>query len=130
MNPEIEKQIVSLIEAAKQTCSDTVSFITQQAPDVIAQLIRWKICEGVFFAVFGAALLGAAFKLFRVTYKSHKAGDADDVVWVPAGMAIVAMSIGGVVAACNGVTQAVKATIAPKVLILEMVTDAVRPDNK
>lgn len=123
MTPEIEKQIVSLIEAAKQTGNDAASFIAQQAPDVIAQLIRWKIGEGILEAVVGVALVWAGLKLFRLTWKKQKDGDIDEIVWAPAGIAVAVMCIGGFIAAYDGATQTAKATLAPKVLILETIAD-------
>jgi hypothetical protein len=126
MTPEIEKQIVSLIEAAKQTGNDAASFIAQQAPDVIAQLIRWKIGEGIIGVVIGVALMWAALKLFRLTWKKQQEGDIDEIVWAPAGIAVAVMCIGGFALAYDGVTQTAKATLAPKVLILETVADLAR----
>ena len=125
MTPEIEKTIVSLIEAAKQAGSDASSFIAQQAPDVIAQLVRWKITEGIIeFALGGVALWGA-YKIIRVTVKKVSAG-VDDIVWVPVSLAVILLSIGGAVAFCEGTMQTAKATLAPKVLILETVANLTR----
>jgi hypothetical protein len=124
MTPEIEKQIVSLIEAAKQTGNDAASFIAQQAPDVIAQLVRWKIAEGIFETVLGVALVWCGVKLFRLVYRKQQEGEIkEEIIWLPTGLAVAAMCIGGFVAAYNGATQTAKATIAPKVLILETIAN-------
>lgn len=124
MTPEIEKEIVSLIEAAKQTGSDAASFISQQAPDVIAQLIRWKIGEGIVQIIVGVALVWCGVWLFRLVYKKQDEGEiTDEVIWVPAGIAVAVMCIGGFIAAYDGVTQTAKATLAPKVLILETIAN-------
>ena len=125
MTPEIEKTIVSLIEAAKQAGSDASSFIAQQAPDVIAQLVRWKIAEGIIEFVLGGLALWGAYKIFRVTVKKVSDG-MDESVWIASGLAVLALSIGGAVAFCEGTMQTAKATLAPKVLILETVANLTR----
>lgn len=122
MTPEIEKQITSLIEAAKQTGSDAASFISQQAPDVIAQLIRWKIAGGVFDTIVGVVLMWAGYKLFRVTWNKSESGDLEEEAWIPVGIAVLAMCLFGFFCAYFGVSQAGKACLAPKVLVLETIT--------
>jgi hypothetical protein len=123
MTPEIEKQIVSLIEAAKQAGSDASSFIAAQAPDVILQLVRWKICEGVIMSVLGVAALWSTVKLFKLTWRKVEDEHVDEYIWIPSGLALFILSLGGCILAYDGITQTAKAIFAPKVLIIEMVVD-------
>jgi hypothetical protein len=125
MTPEIEKEIVLLIKAAKEAGSDAAAFIGQQAPDVIAQLVRWNVGMGIIELVFGLVILVGAYKLFMVTYRKVDDG-MDDIVWVPAGVLIGIAIVAGPCLAYSGAITATKAVLAPKVLVIEAISNLAR----
>ncbi len=61
------------------------------------------------------------YGVVRLTWKKHQEGDVAEIVWIPVGIAVAVMRIGGFALAYDGVTQTAKVTLAPKVLILETV---------
>lgn len=127
MNPELEKQVVSLVEAAKRTGSDVASFIQQQAPDVVEQLIRWKIIQGAVGVITGCAMLYAAWVLFWKV-KAYVQADSyhRDVAWIPASIGIALLVGFGAASASLSLDQALQAAFAPKVFLLEYVAHLVK----
>jgi hypothetical protein len=121
MSPEIKTELVSLIAAAKEAGSDAASFIAAQAPDVLSQLVHWKIAEGVAYAAIGCALF---YLLYRLLAKLKETKNTDVEVVCAVGGLFVGL------AACAffylGTTQVIQALVAPKILILETIADLVR----
>lgn len=125
MTPELEKQVASLIEAAKQTGSDVASFVQQQAPELMEQIVAWKFYDAVYWSsigvgvgVLGAVLLGLSGLLAK------KTDDAD--WWGPGFTCFVACGALGAVIFCNNINDAIKAKVAPKLVAIEAISELVK----
>lgn len=116
MTPEIEKQIVSLIEAAKQAGSDATAFIAQQAPDTIQQMLAWETTKAA-----SCGLVTLTLVLFFLWGGRKLTQLSDRCDYPPPAFSY---ALAGVMALfLVGFTmRVVKIQIAPKVVILEQVT--------
>lgn len=122
MSPELEKEIISLAESARRAGSDAASFIAQQAPDVLDQLIKWQIASGLAQAAAGVGGL-IVFGLIFIHSKKWVTKTKDVDCWMPAillGILIVPFSCAAI---WCGSLKALKANIAPKVIVMEALTD-------
>ncbi len=119
MTPELEKQIVSLIEAAKQSGSDAAAFIAQQAPDAIQQMLAWETAKAA-----SCGLVALALVIFFL-WGGRKLTKLKDDDYPPAAFSY---ALAGLIALfLVGFTmRVVKIQIAPKVVILETVADLAR----
>ena len=128
MNADLQEQIASLIEAAKRAGSDSATFIQAQAPDVVAQLVRWKIAEGALTAIGGAILLFVAFKIYQGICNWMKGRDWTDhpELMLPVLFLFCPSLIGGAVLFSNGLLQSAEAIVAPKIVILETISSLVK----
>lgn len=121
MTPELEKQIASLIEAARSAGSDAATFIGQQAPEVIQQMLMWEFikwcCLSIcIFAAIGGCLL--AIKKLKELENDEYGIYPPPAVAILAAVALAPFAIGSAL-------EAVKIKVAPKVVIMEKVKELV-----
>lgn len=128
MNPETDKQLASLIEAAKQTGSDVASFIQQQAPELCEQIVAWNTWSGIVTAAIGAVFAATGSLALRQAVRCLRRGDpycVADVGFVAGGFTLcVGLVIGGL-----GVAKVIKSNVAPKVVVMEAITKALNPSK-
>lgn len=136
MNIEIEKQIASIIEAAKSTGTDAVDFIKKQSPDYFKQLIKWYVWDGALDIIEGMVWLVAAIiasvTILPPVYHWWQAADKDKPAFLGFFLVVailLAVGICSVYSVTGGITQIIKAKIAPKVMIMDAIKDAVRGDD-
>ena len=136
MNAEIEKQIASIIEAAKSTGTDAVDFIKKQSPDYFAQLIKWYVWDGALDIIKGIGWLVASIicaeMILPPVYHWWQATDKDQPA-ILGFLLTVAILVGvGICSVCSvtgGITQIIKAKIAPKVIIMDAIKSALKRDT-
>lgn len=121
MTPEIDKQLASLIEAAKQAGSDAASFIQQQAPEVVEQLLRWQAVKSGCVAAFFAALT-----ILFVKYAINRSKDEDEYSFEPPWQVVAVFA--GILAlgSAAGVLGVLKVFIAPNLVIIEKISDILK----
>ena len=119
--------------ASKDAIHKSVDFVVAQAPDVVAQFLKWKLCEAIihFFilALIGCIFFYLAYRCYVYTKTASKTDGYRDVMdsfsigvlwkWIFSGLAAIIMLIS------IGTTfpTIVKIAIAPKVYVLEYVVD-------
>jgi hypothetical protein len=64
-----DEQLASLIEQAKNTGTDIITFVQQQAPDVCDQIITGKIIDHAVGLLFSVLILGGAVAICVVSKK-------------------------------------------------------------
>lgn len=122
MNPELQGQVAFLIEAAKQTGSDVASFVREQAPDVVEQILRWKMIDNVtglsimLFLLIIAVWFAFFFNKLR---KEHNE-------WTPGVIISSFISIGLVIGCLAFTSTIMKIKMAPKVVVIDYITDVVK----
>lgn len=123
MTPELEKQVVSLIEAAKQAGSDAASFIAQQAPETVSQMLAWETAKACALCVLFAVLVGVFFWFGKFCAKENAKERWSD--YPPSAVSYVLSLIFACLIGVSAM-RVVKIQIAPKVVILEQVADFAR----
>lgn len=126
MNPETDKQLASLIEAAKQTGSDVASFIQQQAPELCEQIVAWEFWSGIGGVAFGCVCVFFAVLSVWAASRHEDKSPYDDTatgfLFCAGFMVVVGLLFGGL-----GAGQAIKSKVAPKVVVMEAITKALNP---
>jgi hypothetical protein len=123
MSNELDKQLASLIEGAKQAGQDAVAFIQQHAPDLAEQVVRWHFWNGLITSVAALCACAALAYFARMGYLANKKDDysgGDMVMMVCAMCAAFSFCV-----SVGFGAQAVKATVAPKVVLIETLADVV-----
>jgi len=117
MNQELQNQIASLVEAAKQAGSDAAVFIQEQAPELCQQIIAWETTiSWVGVVGFGLLLVLGVVTYFFSMFKDW----GDDGV---AGFLTGLVSLAGL---CYHTYCLVKVLTAPKLVLLEYITDLLK----
>lgn len=77
MNEQMQEALARLISLATDGMEGAVSFAQAEIPDVLQQLLMWKLLESAFYAVTGVLLIGLALYLVaRIKHDRRKAQKA------------------------------------------------------
>lgn len=123
----MQDALVSIIQKTQQGIDASVSFLSEQIPDVIQQLLLWKFVEGLIIC---AAYLVFAFTLvptLRWAREYHKDYDACDFpghIFVAVIMSFTSL-VSCILAVKSGLT-ALQIYIAPKVYLIEYAASLVK----
>lgn len=123
---ETDKIVAEILSKALEGARQAGDFIVEQAPEVIQQLLLWKLTHGVVHVAIGAAVLWGLYKLFFIILAKREDRGLDEIVWLP--YTIGAMIFGGF-AICGvfyGLMQTLKILIAPKLFLLEYAASLVK----
>jgi hypothetical protein len=124
MSPELEKQLVSLVEAAKQAGSDTFAFVQAQAPEVVQELLRWKAASAICGMTLGLTMAVALSLAVKKGIKMHAKEEYG------AGLPLVIFSgmgaFAGVVMFCINTYGLVYVLCAPRLVVLEALGSLVK----
>lgn len=130
-----DEAIASALEAALRAAETTGTFVVEQAPDVIQQLLLFSTvkfgviaaaatCGSIIAGISAGKLFSAADKLAENSEKYYATADDFGEFW--AGLFLVAASIVlGAAAACNSLSF-LKITLAPKVWLLEYAASLIK----
>jgi hypothetical protein len=111
-----------------------VDIIQEELPLYIEELIKWNIAENIIYLILyllGVITLGISAKLSMKTHKIQKAKVTDITNWDDFGywvwfvlsiLAAISLFIGGIL---TQVTELVQLYIAPRVWLVEYLTDLV-----
>lgn len=117
MEEELDKALISIIEEA----ANVKDFIVAEAPEVIGQLLRWKMTEGLLSFSLGTLLAAGTFTIFLYLWLKVKIPDED---WILAMLLLIPFSIGAIFAAFN--LQWLQILIAPKLYLLEYAASLIK----
>lgn len=124
MNDELEKKLVEYMAGLESRLKTAEDFAVEQLPDVIQQWLAWELWSSVTLAAL-FLLVAACIGIFVKKFWKF-AGDFDSVDRAFArGIVSILGTIvmaGFLVAAGSNVYWAVKVSVAPKIVILEKVS--------
>lgn len=124
MNEELQKQLVSILEAATATASSAKDFVLAELPDVAKQLLLWELWQAVvYLTVLGVLPIVALVFLWRWANKYRKKEDTstenkEACAGVTFGVTIVIAVVSSIALVTNILTI-VKVLVAPKLFLLE-----------
>ncbi len=136
MNEELQQALADLVNKSVEMGGNAIAFTKEQLPEVIQQLLIWKLAANAIVLVIAIILLLLACKLARYIFKSKPADGGDDTLfwtgrsWRAGEMEFSEVSIictiasvfvvpGGVIAALVAGSQALQIWLAPKVYLIE-----------
>lgn len=127
MNETLQNSLALILKKAIDGVDATVGFLSAQLPDVVHQLIMWKLAEAIFWAIvyliplvllFFFLWMGRRNNWYKYT-EGYNKGDARFEYWCPMGLAAVLivtpMSYGSLV----WLAQAIQIVVAPKIYLIE-----------
>jgi hypothetical protein len=120
MNPEIQKQLVDIIAAARTAGADVADFISQQAPDVIHEYLLTRAVQSVFGIV---ALAGIACLFFYFAKLAKKHDNIHNDVWpscVPRNIGVMLLFL-----SLLPFYSLLKVILAPKLVVLEWIIETI-----
>lgn len=118
MDQEIQDRISGYLDAVESSAASAGAFISEQTPLVAQECIAWVFWSGVLSAAGGLVMLAIIATVFLWAAKVRSIGD--DIF--DRGMAAVFVALISAVPATMtvfGIHNSVKATVAPRVLLLE-----------
>lgn len=125
-NVDWAAEVQTAVLAMKEEGQKAYTFMKQEAPEVAREYLRWRVVDSSIDAALalGAALLLVWFGFYA--WKKEKADRGCDLSWGMA--AFVAGTFGAflVAVAIHNCMPAVKALVAPRIVILEGIKEVVR----
>lgn len=121
MNEELQKKLVELINGAQKAGTEAFLFTKEQVPDVIQQLLVWKLTQGLLQGILGLiALTLVGVFLFKIWFPDVKKDfEGNPGIQIGGGVAALVISIFGFVGAIEGFSVALKIWLAPKIFLIE-----------
>jgi hypothetical protein len=117
MNEQLQNVLTDLIV----TATAAKDFVLSELPDVINQLLMWKMIESIIYTFIGVAMLGCIAAYWLVLYKhwdrwKEIGSDPEFAFFFPGGVATLLLFVG----ACFVINITwLQILIAPKVYLIE-----------
>lgn len=125
----MQDALVSIIQKTQQGIDASVSFLSEQIPDVIQQLLLWKFVQAVVITIIMVVLVTLYFKMFKRVWKyTEEHLDGWDQGPARGAYGFVG-GFGALVAGCAGVDNfltALQIYVAPKVYLIEYAASLVK----
>lgn len=131
MTPELQQRLGAVLDYIGDVAKGATDFTAEQAPLVAREVVMWGVWSNTILAV---GLFLAVVPLLLLAKKSGKACktliDENSEMCVPVGVA-TAILIGGAVActcvaAFSATPKAIKASVAPRLYLVEWVKEAAK----
>lgn len=125
MNDQMQQALVAILNKTMSGIEAGASFLQAELPDVIHQLLYWKLASSLLAMLIGIIVIFAYWRLIRSFTKSERGSALKDSWGEPTGFAFAGLVIGGcasafslIVIMCDGFT-AMQIALAPKVYLIE-----------
>lgn len=123
MNPELQQQAASFLEATKQAGSNAAQFLQEQAPQYVAEVIRWQFWHGALTCMVAGVVVAVSVKVFllcidRIKKEQESYNGNEEGYMILAASSFLCGAIAAVFFA-SGLFISVKAKVAPRVVIVE-----------
>jgi hypothetical protein len=124
VNEELQKKLGEILNAAQSAGKEAFLFTKEQVPDILQQLLMWKLAQAIFFLVIAAGLAVAAYRFYLVFMKGLEDREEGLLALglfggIPAAAASLIMGI------INAQT-AIQIWVAPKVYLLEYAANLIK----
>ena len=113
MSKELDQILISTIQKATDATGKAIDFASDQAPDVINQLLTYKLWENISVAVFCFIILFAYVKGFKKV-KEYDEDAIPPYLAVGCLVMIVPLLLG-----LSSIIEAIQIAIAPKLFLIE-----------
>lgn len=124
---QLTEQLKPVVDWLKAALDTSGQFVQEQSPLVVQEYIAYVRATSTLYVVFGVLIIVVAALLMRTVLRYLRSGEetseATDAVHVVLGVIAIVLFIAGPVAVVNHTDDCLKAWCAPRVLILEKVSD-------
>ena len=121
VNSDASVELAKTLEWIREGANQAGAWALEQAPLLAQEFIRWEITAGVLLAVLGlAGMLLALFCWIGAYYSRDNEGGFG---WFVIGTLVGLMSL---IPMTQGIAQATKAYVAPRVVIVEKIHELVK----
>lgn len=126
LSDTLQDTLLGLINSATQAAD----FVASEIPEVLEQLLMWKMWEGVAFITLGVIFLTAGGRLMKPTEKGwrgdYKSSNQDEF-WGIFGTLGVVFGLGaGIIIVMVNTVTVIQIIVAPKVYLIEYAADLVK----
>lgn len=123
-----DEQLAEILKKGLEAAEKTGSFVVEQAPDLIQQLIVWKTCEYILLILISVGLILSIKKWYNSAIKRY--GDFDDFIdsveFVGFSIySIIVIPIFGI-ALFHSFFKLVQILLAPKIWLIEYATNLIK----
>jgi len=135
MNEELQKALTEILNGTLSAAGDAKQFLMAEIPEVVQQLLMWKLAEASVWMLFGVVLaVGGIITNWKI-FKSKPDGKtplrswawrvwSDGDIWMEAGALIACIFSGavgfiGVLVTLINLATALQIWIAPKIYLIE-----------
>lgn len=123
-----DEQLAEILKKGLEAAEKTGSFVVEQAPDLIQQLIVWKTCEYILLILISVGLILSIKKWYNSAIKRY--GDFDDFIdsveFVGFSIySIIVIPIFGI-ALFHSFFNLVQILLAPKIWLIEYATNLIK----
>lgn len=129
MDKEIKQRIESYLDTLEKGANTATEFAIEQAPLVVQEFLAWEFWSNVTIAAFSLAafiVAALALKFIRKVSLKKPFDDCDFfIVFVGSAISLAAIII-STLAFASSTRHAVKAKVAPRIIILEKVRELTR----
>lgn len=120
MNPELQQQAASFLEATKQAGSNAAQFLQEQAPQYANEVLAWHFWSGAIqFTLSALSLIACALVFKWAKNKLKDCSFSDEMAYECAIFATTLAATIAIAFGSVGIFAAAKAKIAPRAVIVE-----------
>ena len=129
MNEEIQSRITKYMDAIESSAQKTGEFLSEQTPLLAQEYLAWYFWSHCFFVVVVSIVFVLSLFVIRWLRKEYKIEEEksnnSEVTGFITGCILVALvfSLGSLVFICVNIYEMIKVTVAPRVVLLEKVTE-------
>lgn len=114
----LKEKLVQYLKSLEDAAKSAGDFAVSELPEVVKEFIQWEIAGNLIPVSYGVLLIIATVIVFAKTYKPICRESAQPVFIV-----FAAALIGGVMLCGHGIRGALKAYVAPRVVVLEKIIE-------
>lgn len=120
MNEELQKVLMGIINKTVEVTGEATNFLTAEIPEVVEQLLMWKMAESLMGVVLGF-ICGIIFLIIAIKSSKKWPNPMDEVTPLPLFLIIISYILSGLIPLCNWNITWLQIWVAPKVYLIEYV---------
>lgn len=142
----INAVLIDILKGAKDASSEiygasktgivkAVEFAQEQSPMVVQEFLVWKFAQSVIWVIVGVIAIGALGFLIKKCVSKLKnsksdEGEIGEIYFLPIAISVVVIVVICFINIVPNIEQIVKVKVAPRVFMIEWVSDQVIDKNK
>ena len=128
MNEELKKKMSEYLVVLERDLKSVKDFSAEQVPLVVQEYINWIFWQNCVIAFFMVIMIAILYRIWKWIINEEGVKDDTGLKVFISGMAILLVSIPSL-QSLDSITQMIKTTVAPRVVIIEKISELVK-ENK